>query len=162
MNNGLKSPFLENVGLNSIPIFKKLLSLELNPEDYLVFGSTPMWLYGLKDLSGDVDILARGEAWAKATQLGKVETPASGASKVVRLFDGEIEIFDGWFPGEWDVDALISNAVRIDGVRFASLEDVIEWKKEFGRVKDLEHARVIEEYLLKTSKNKLKVQNNVQ
>lgn len=153
---------LKNMNLSAHPIFNKLLSLELNPADYLVFGSTPMWLYGLKDLSGDVDILARGEAWAKATQLGKVETPASGASKVVRLFDGEIEIFDGWFPGEWDVDELIDNAIIVEGIGFASLENVLKWKKEFGREKDLEHARVIEEYLLKTSKNKLKVQNNVQ
>lgn len=147
--------------LNS-PIFKKLLSLELNPEDYLVFGSTPMWLYGLKDLSSDIDILARGEAWSKAITLGNVETPASGKSKVVRFFGSDIEIFDGWYPGEWNIDDLISNAIIIESIRFASLDDVLKWKKAFGREKDLEHARVIEEYLLKTSKNKLKVQNNIQ
>ncbi len=152
---------LKNIVPKSHPIFKKLLSLKLNPADYIVFGSTPMWLYGLKDLFSDIDILARGEAWAKATRLGKVEIPASGASKVVRLFDGDVEIFDGWYPGEWNVDELIDNAIVVEGIRFANLEDVIKWKKAFGREKDLEHARVIEEYLLKTSKNKLKVQNNI-
>lgn len=150
----MKAFKIANVKLSSHPIFEKLISLELNPEDYVIFGSASMWLYGLKELSHDIDILAKGEAWAKASKLGKVEIPASGVSNVVRFFDEEIEVFDGWFPGEWDIDLLIENAVIVEDIRFASLKNLLKWKKAFGREKDLEHARVIEEYLLKTSKNK--------
>jgi hypothetical protein len=47
----------------------------------------------------------------------------------------------------WDIDALIDGAERIDGLPFARLEDVLAWKRSYGRHKDLEHVRLIERYL---------------
>ena len=133
------------------PLFGKLLDLKLDSDDYVVFGSAPMWLHGLKDLTHDLDILAKGSAWEKVSTMGEKEIPASGVCQVVRLFDGEIEIYNGWWPGEWDIENLISRAQIIDGVRFASLLDVLKWKKhrvkEWDREKDTEHIRLIENYL---------------
>lgn len=133
------------------PIIKKLLSLNLPSEDYAVFGSGPMFAYGIKDLGHDVDLIARGKAWKKALTLGEVSKAKSG-DNVVTLFDGEIEIFDGWAPGTWDTDALIDTAKVINGIRFVSLENVIKWKKEMGREKDLQHIQIIEDYLAQNKK----------
>ena len=63
----------------------------------------------------------------------------------MRLEDGKIEVFGGWMG--WDIDALIDDAERIDGLPFARLEDVLAWKRAYARPKDLDHVRLIERYL---------------
>jgi hypothetical protein len=64
---------------------------------------------------------------------------------VVWLEGGKIEVFGAWLG--WDPDSLIDRAELIDGLPFARLEDVLAFKLSYGRPKDLEHARLIEEHL---------------
>jgi hypothetical protein len=129
------------------PLIDALLSLELPSEDYAVFGSGPMYAHGLKDLGHDLDIVARGAAWEKAAEKGEIKITESGDDKVIELFDGFIEIFRSWAPGEWDIDALIDEAEEISGIRFVQLEKVLAWKKIKNRPKDAEHIALIEAYL---------------
>ncbi len=128
------------------PLFVELKALNLPVNDFAVFGSAPMWIHGLKELNNDIDLVARGEAWEKAITLGSITTTPT-ASRVVRLLDGKIEIFDTWGPGEWDINQIIDNAEEIDGVKFVSLSDVARWKEIYGREKDLQHLALIKQYL---------------
>lgn len=64
---------------------------------------------------------------------------------MVRLEGGTSEIFGGWMG--WDIDALIDGAESMDGPPFARLEDVLAFKRAYGRPKDLEHVRLLEGYL---------------
>jgi hypothetical protein len=130
------------------PMFIKLGKLNLPSHDFAVFGSAPMWAHGLKHLGADIDLISRGAAWQKALTLGKTEIAAFG-DPVVRLFDGEIEIFDKWSPGEWNTDELIDGAEEINGIRFVGLEHVKRWKQMYGREKDQHHIKLIDEYLQK-------------
>jgi len=75
--------------ITSHPLIKKLLSLNLPSEDYAIFGSGPMFAHGIKDLSHDVDIIARGKALDKASK--------------IKFFDSQIEVFDNWGPGDWSI-----------------------------------------------------------
>ena len=131
-------------------ILDYLRSLELPAKDFAVFGSGPMYAYGLKDLDNDLDLIARGEAWERALRLGEVDGDAFHGLGKVELADGKIEITNYWFddlqPGVWDINELIDNAVMIDGIKYVSLEDVLKWKKLFGRPKDIAHAKLIEAY----------------
>lgn len=135
--------------IKDTPLIQDLLSLDLPTEDYAIFGSGPMFAHGIKDLGHDIDILARGSAWEKAITLNKPKLSKLGFDQVVELFEGKIEIFDGWAPGEWDTDKLIDTADVIEGIRFISLENVVKWKKIIGREKDFEHIKMIENYLVK-------------
>lgn len=144
------------------PLIEKLLSLNLPPEDYAVFGSGPMFAHGLKDLGHDLDLVARRKAWDQASTYSAPVTTKSGDGQVIELFsheteagktEAEIEIFDSWAPGEWDINALIDAAEEIGGIRFVQLEAVLAWKKAKNREKDIEHIRLIEEYLAKTRKS---------
>lgn len=135
------------------PLISKLIALNLPKEDYAVFGSGPMFAHGIKDLGSDVDLIARGKAWEKACQIGDTKKAALSNNKVVILFEGDIEIFNGWAPGEWNVDKLIDEAEIIDGIRFVSLENVVRWKKLMGREKDLTHIQMINDY--KKSREKI-------
>jgi hypothetical protein len=128
------------------PLFQKLTMINLPSTDYAVFGSAPMWLHGLKELNNDVDIIARGAVWQLATELGEVvKAPTKG--EVIKLFDGTIEVYNVWAPGDWDTDELIDTAEEVDGIRFVNLENVKKWKINYGREKDLQHVKLIDDYL---------------
>ncbi len=121
-------------------LFDKLRELELPIEDYAIFGSGPLAMRGLIQEIHDLDLVARGAAWERARKLAPVCTAPEG-DPVVWLEGGAIEVFGGWLG--WDIDALIDDAEIIDGLPFASLEDVLAFKHSCGRPKDLIHARLI-------------------
>ncbi len=131
--------------LGANPLVKKLLSLGLPPDDFVVFGSGPLMARGLRE-SHDLDVLARGAAWEKARAAGEPRLSKQGDPAAV-FFGGEIEVFGSWGPGVWDVDGLIDGADVIDGIRFATLENVLKWKRLLGRPKDLADIALIEAYL---------------
>lgn len=128
-------------------LIKKLLSLNLPRDDYSIFGSGPMSAHGIKELGHDIDIIARGDAWRCACSIEPPVTSIMGNGLVVNLFNKEIEVFDSWAPGDWNIDALIDGSELIEGIRFVSLHDVVKWKKLMKREKDFEHIRLIEDYL---------------
>jgi hypothetical protein len=123
--------------------FRELLSLHLPTSDYAIAGSGPLFARRLIRSVGDLDVVARGEAWRRAAALGPVEeAPEAGVHRVV-LFDGLVEVLDGWYPQVWDVDELIDGAEIIDGIRFVPLP-VVEWTKSRSRrAKDREHLRLL-------------------
>lgn len=133
--------------LKENPFFAKLISLDLQKDDYAVFGSGPLYAHGLREKISDIDMIARGEAWKKALALGEIGVPKSGDGRVVVIGKDEIEVHDKWGPGGWDTDELIDTAEEIEGIRFVTLANVLKWKKMLMRPKDLIDIEKIERYL---------------
>lgn len=127
-------------------ILKRIYKLDLDPNDFAIFGSSPMVARGLKKFHNDIDIIARGESWERATKEGIVK-PSKMYGHVVRLFSGEIEIFDTWISEGWDVDKLIDTADIIDGIKFVKLDYVLEYKRILHRAKDIKDIQDIEKYI---------------
>lgn len=127
-------------------MLEELRSLGLPDGEWAIFGSGPMAARNIKDNHHDLDIIARGEAWKRAAELGEV-VQADMGDHVVRFFGDAIEIFDGWKPGEWDKDELIDSAEMIAGFPWVRLDHVIEWKKRMGRVKDIKDLELIDAFL---------------
>ena len=129
--------------LTDLSQFRELLSLDLPRSDYAIAGSGPLFARGLIPSVGDLDVVARGEAWRRVVALGPVdEAPEAGVHRVV-LFDGRVEVLDGWYPLVWNVDELIDGAEVIDGMPFVRLQ-VVEWTKSRSRrPKDREHLRLL-------------------
>ncbi|MFI2039153.1 hypothetical protein ACH470_31580 [Streptomyces bottropensis] len=132
------------------PFFKRLISLGLPVDDYVIAGSGPMFAHGIRGDIGDVDVVAGGAAWGRALELGKPEVAPFGYAQHVVLFDGSVEILDGWFG--YPVDALIAEAEIIEGIRFMPLVRVLEWKVKFmgsevGREKDCRDIALIRRYM---------------
>lgn len=129
-------------------LLEKLKSLNLVEGDFAVFGSGPMHPRGIKEIDNDIDIVARGKAWEQAQKLAEPQKLWEGSDVLgVKLFDEQIEIANGWGPGEWDLDKLIDEADIFDGIRYVNLSTLISWKKRLGRPKDLKHIELIKEYL---------------
>ena len=128
-------------------LLDKVKALNLPLGEYALFGSAPMFVRGLREEMHDVDIVVTEKLWEKmqAVPGWKMETANSG-DPVLRC--EKLELFGGWAPGEWDVDALIRTADVIDGLPFVTLANVLKWKKAYGREKDLADVKKIEEYLI--------------
>ncbi len=134
--------------LTENPLFDKFLSLHLPSDECAVFGSGPMYPVGLKDNLGDLDLIAVGAAWEKSVASGILKPVKIGKGQAVELFGGDIEVFNGWAPGEWDIKGLIREADVREGIRFVRLEDVLRWKRLRGLPKDVADSWKIEDYLL--------------
>ncbi len=130
------------------PLFETLKKLDFPVGQYAIFGSGPMWARGIRE-SDDLDIIVRGEAWEQAKANGVVGVKEYSGLQYAYFADGKIEVYDGWYPGEWNVDELIETAEMIDGIPFVRLESVVEWKKIMGREKDKNDLSSIQEYLSK-------------
>ena len=132
------------------PLFVQLSQLHLPVADFAVFGSGPMWVRGIRT-SDDIDLIARGDAWNRLKQIGVIHIAKNSGREVVHLADGKIEAFDGWYPGDWNIDALIDSADKIQGIPFVKLSYVLEWKQRLKREKDLRDIELINAFMSSTS-----------
>jgi len=90
--------------------FEQLLDLIIDlklPDDFLIFGSASLFLKGLRKDIQDIDILAGPKCWDFLFGRYKSEIPKSNSGKIIRLLDGQIEIYNKWWPGEYDIQELI-------------------------------------------------------
>lgn len=111
--------------------------------DYAIHASAVMVLHGLLDEAGDVDIVARGQAWRRALEIG---TPVQRRQDLcVSLPHLDVEIWSGWL--EDDVDALIDDAETVAGLPCVSLADVLRFKLDSDRPKDRPHIAVLRAHL---------------
>jgi len=118
-------------------MFKELISLNLPPEDYAIFGSGPLEERHIREVTHDLDIIARGKAWEKVKKLGQTQIPPSENGEMVILFDGDIEIYNKWISDSWDIDMLINTAEIYEGVRVVTTDQVEIYKKTLHRGKDI-------------------------
>lgn len=131
--------------------FQLLDSLGLNPDEYIIMSSGIMFGLGIRPLEDlhDLDLFVNNSGWEKVKKIGEVRHDEVYGGDYVVLFDGLIEIFNTWGPGDYIFEDLQSSVTSIDGYSFLCIEKAIEWKRLKGREKDLEHIKMMEEYLRK-------------
>lgn len=128
-------------------IFEKIKKLNLPHGKYVIFGSGPMGIRGLRKCH-DVDVIVSKDIWDQYSHNPdwKIKIIANGEKILVDETES-IELGISWGPGIWNINELIHNAEIIDGLAFANMDDVLKWKKIFGREKDLEDIKIIGDYL---------------
>lgn len=131
---------------------KKMISFldnVLEKDDFAVFGSGPMYIRDLRDKIKDLDLIVNQKGWNKLIQHYESKKTNSGFGNVIIIkSEKEIEIFDMWDPGKWDLNELIETSNKIEEVNFVTLENVLKWKKEMNREKDVEDIKKINEFLI--------------
>jgi hypothetical protein len=121
---------------------KKLKELKLPQESYAIFGSGPLAIRGIRD-SKDLDILVKKELYGEL----KKRFPQDTSKHTFNcLAIGNIEIGDNWQGDQKLAEKLISTSEKINNIPFVKLEEVIKFKKELGREKDIKDLKLIEEY----------------
>lgn len=138
-----------NTRMTNHKLFQEVKDMRLPEGTFVLFGSTPMGIRGIKE-SRDADILLTEDVWgvfARDSSWERGEMTHGSAW----LRKGNIELWKDWKPGQWDVRQLIDEAEVIDGLPFVSLGRVLEWKKLSSREKDLKDIETIENFLEKES-----------
>lgn len=126
-------------------LIRELLAMHLDSDDFVIFGSAPLLAHGLRARVRDLDVVARGKVMRWAREAGAPGVGTYSGDPVWQL--GRIQFSEGWITSRWDTDELIDNAEVIEGLRFARLGDVLRYKKELHRPKDLIDILAIEGYL---------------
>ena len=120
--------------------FDEARALNLPLGEYAIFGSGPMVVRGIRE-GRDIDIIVTKSLFEKLRdrysehiheeklELGKIEL----SSKCLDYSDEEI-------------GTLISTAETIEWLSFASLDEVVKFKKRLAREKDIRDIGLIEEY----------------
>lgn len=133
--------------MTAADITRKLQQLALPPEDYVVHTSASLVVRGVIEQAADIDIVARGAAWLAAVALADAGQATLTKGRVdQKVAVGEdIEIYDGWL-GETN-EEVVTRSELVNGVPCAPLRDVVAFKQQMGRPKDLVHLEAISRFL---------------
>jgi len=131
-----------------IPAAVKALNLPAGA--FAVFGSGPMAVRGLRTID-EIHVIVPENLFK---QLEKDPSWKQGvlADHHKSLQMGNVNIYESWAPGSWDMSELIRNADTINGVPYVQLESVREWKELRGLPKDEEDIKLIDRYLASKTK----------
>jgi hypothetical protein len=94
------------------------------------------------DHVGDLDVIARGQAWERARALGESRMLPDLEIEVVAI-GSSITVGTRWAIGQFSSGELIETAETISGIPCARLEHVIAYKRLANRPKDRDHLAVI-------------------
>ncbi len=129
-------------------IIKKVKELDLPKGSYVVFGSCPMALAGIRE-SNDIDLLVTKELFDTFAKQGWTLTDKGADDKPLAKDNFEAHYkwdFSSYKP---TLEQLLINATVVGGTPFAALEEVRAWKTSSGRPKDLKDIELIDNYLSK-------------
>lgn len=128
-------------------IFEELKRLGLPTGQYVVFGGGSMAAHGIR-MPSDIDILVTNELYERLREQGwqDEEEIRPGLTRIVKdKYDVTPDISCGSYnPNKQE---LIDNAKIINGIPFLPLNELIKFKKEKGREKDLKDIELIKKYL---------------
>ena len=119
----------------------ELKNLNLPVGKFAIFGSGPMAVRGMRE-SHDLDVIVKKDVWEDLLE----KYPECLQKNPVCLKIGNAEVYNSWINLSVDIDELIDTAETIENFPFVKLEYVIEWKKKFGREKDIKDLELIEKY----------------
>ena len=127
-------------------IIGKVKALNLPKGSYIVFGSCPLAVAGIRE-ANDIDLLVSEELFAKLKETGWQELRKSPND--IPLVHDVFEAHKSWNFGSYNptLAHLLSTATLVDEIPFASLKEVRRWKLASGRPKDLADIELIDKYI---------------
>lgn len=132
--------------MNGQAIIDKVKTLNLPTGSYIVFGSCPLALAGLRQ-SQDIDLLVSEATLEQLKAAGWQQIDKGIKDKP--FVDDVFEAHTNWNFGSYrpTLEGLLATATVVEGVAFASLGEVRKWKAISGRPKDLHDIELIDAYL---------------
>lgn len=126
-------------------IINKVKTLNLPKDSYIVFGSGPLAAVGIRE-ANDIDLLVSRGVYEELKKKGwqKLDKGPNDHPLVYDVF----EAHDNWNFSSYNptLKELLTNAVYIDEVPFASLIDVKKWKAVSRGPKHLADIKLIDSY----------------
>lgn len=122
--------------------------------DFIIFGSAPLYLYGVVDFKGfinDLDIFIEDISIVPKDAI-PVTFHKDQQQKLYKIIIDDLEVDIGsYWPGYGNIlKNIFSNSTQIDGFKFASLDGVEQWKtemvKKYNRQKDKDYLIKIQSF----------------
>ncbi len=132
-------------------IVQRVKALKFPPGSYVVYGSCPMAIAGIRE-ARDIDLLVTPELLKQLAKQGwKLTIKAPNDTPLVH---DVFEAHDHWLFSAYSpsLEQLLSTATEVDGVPFASLEEVLKWKLASTHPKFAKDAELIRNYFERCSK----------
>ncbi len=129
-------------------IVARVKSLGLPLNSYVVFGSCPMAAAGIREAK-DIDLYVTDDVLKDLSKKGwkKIHKGPKDEPYTLDIFEAHANWdFSPYAP---TLDYLLESAMIIDGVSFASLEEVRRWKAASGGPKHEADIKLIDKYLAK-------------
>lgn len=136
--------------MKTAEITAKVKALNLPTGSYVVFGSCPLATAGIREAE-DIDLLVSEDMLKQLSKAGWKELEKSSDDKPLAhdVFEAHSNRdFSSYSP---TLEQLLESAEFIDGVPFASLDEVRKWKVASGRPKDKKDIELIDQYIEKQS-----------
>ena len=115
--------------------------LNIPSDSYAIFGSDPMAIREMRE-ARDIDIFVTNKAYDRLAkkfpekEVGYIELDG------VEIYSLDNSLFK-------NPKKVLERSEEIEGYKFVTIEDLIQWKKEHGREKDLKDVELINNYLNK-------------
>ena len=132
---------------------ENLEKIGLDAENAIVIGSGILSALGLRE-SQDIDVVVDEVAYERLSVDAQFKKADNHGHEV--LVGSLFEIGKSWFVlgKEWTFDDFLNHSVVIEGVRYATIQFILDVKKSWAlepdaRQKDKDDIKLIEEYLKK-------------
>ena len=126
-------------------IISKVKALNLPKNSYIAFGSCPLAALGIREAK-DIDMLVSRDVYTQLSEAGwqQINKGPNDTPLTREIF----EAHDNWNFSSYNpsLEDLLSRAMIMGDVPFASLGDVRKWKTASGRPKDLADIELIDQY----------------
>lgn len=116
---------------------KRLESLNIDKNEYIIISGGVMLFNGLKETTNDVDIMVKPEIF-KELKKNFTFKKSPKYSYLYEMYDDVEVAVEDYSDSSYDV---------IDGYKVEKLEIELKWKKENKRKKDVEAIKIIENYI---------------
>lgn len=123
--------------MNRNDIIEKLKMFPYDSKDYWVITGAAMVLYGIREVTHDIDMGCTADMADKLEKAGYLYKITSDGNRRFKIGD-DIEVFENW---------LFGKVVSVEGIPVISIIGLIEMKQKLGREKDKRDIRLIEEYI---------------
>jgi hypothetical protein len=133
--------------MNLAEVLDLLSATDLGAGNHAIFGSGPLLIRNVIDRVNDIDIIARGEAWRRTAAAGELVHLPDHNITIASLHSGRLTVGTSWAIGDIDIDDAIDTADQIEGIPWVRLDLVAEYKRVARRAKDIEHLRLLEQWL---------------
>ncbi len=129
-------------------IFQRIKKFDLPLGKYAVFGSALLDVWGLRH-ANDLDIIVTPELYDQLKSEGWEEKQANGFVMLIKDDANVTTVQDKPTNGDYFPDRiqLISEATIINDCPFVKVEEVIACKTAYGRQKDLNDIKMLQDYL---------------
>jgi len=132
-------------------IIQKIKELNLPLNQYIIVGSGPMAVRELKEFN-DIDIVVNNSLFNECKKDRKWKQVLWTYPDHLGQFYLESELFELYLDvncGNFNptFEELMSRSDLIEGIHFASLKDILQFKKAYNRPKHKKDIKIIEKYL---------------